>query len=162
MKKVNFARYYNMKETFVLNCRTQVQNLTEGAKLYGGATMFDNKCYSNYGESSIIDIKKQNTFGILVPSTYNVSEVVDNSQFVAQVVETLEYFGRTCRTMSAQGSWLSENDGIVVEDSTIVLWNVEDDNDFDIYLQKSLGFYIKEQMLQEGVSLFVNDALIIV
>lgn len=163
VKKVDFKEgYYKKEEVFCLNSRVEVKNLSIGAKLYGGATKIGEKCFSNYGESTIFDIKKQNILGIIVPSTINVNESIDNTKFVKEVTDTLEYFGRNCQIMESEGSWLSENDGIVIEKSKIVFWNMQDISDFDILLQKSLGYYIKQEMTQEGVSLLVNDGLIIV
>ena len=81
---------YNVKKifgenTFYLNDRVEVKNLSEGAKLYGGATEINNKIYSNINESEELKTNDDNIFGILVPTTINVNTTVDNKKYVKEI-----------------------------------------------------------------------------
>ena len=161
--------YVNCKEmfgneVFCLRNKIEVQDLTIGAKKYGGATKIDNKCYSNFQETTVLDIRYHNFIGILVPSTINVNEVCDNSQNVAKVVETLKYFGKDCRIIEAEGSWVAENGEVVVEMSNIVEFRVDMTENMEFWLSVAniLAEETKNDMKQEAVSIFFNDSLVIV
>lgn len=151
-------------DAFCLRNRVEVEDLTIGAKLYGGATVFDNKCFSNCDETTTFDIKPQNVIGILVPTTINVNEPCCNLSNIEKVCNTLEYFGKDCKIKSACGSWMSESGEVVQEMSDVVEFIVEDKDNVEFWLRlaKLLAEEIKIDMKQEAVSIFVNNSLAIV
>lgn len=149
---------------FFLGGRKEVASLEEGAKIYGGATQVGTKVYSNIEKGEEITLyNDKNEVAIYVPSTINVNEVVDNKEMVAIVRGMLEAnFGET-RIEDTKGSWFSEdNNEVVVEDITIVKAYTNQLTTSQINLLTFIGEFVKERMTQEGVSVTINDSLMIV
>ena len=162
MKKMDMSKYFDMESVFCLNSKKVVENLEVGAKMYGGATKYNNICYSNYNENTNFDVKEQNnTVGIRVPSTINVNEVIDNTKFVNRTVETLEYFGFICQNLETEGSWMANNGEIVIEKGNLVTFKVNEITKFVMDLLKALASELKTDMKQEGISIIVENGLIV-
>ena len=157
---------YNVKKifgenTFYLNDRVEVKNLSEGAKLYGGATEINNKIYSNINESEELKTNDDNIFGILVPTTINVNTTVDNKKYVKEIEDTLKDFGKLTSKIDSKGSWYSDTEGIVIEENTIIKF-FSNGNIFDLQLLKYLGEKLKKDMKQEAITIILNNGIAII
>ena len=151
---------YNVKKifgenVFYLNDRVEVKNLSEGAKLYGGATEINNKIYSNINESEELKTNDNNIFGILVPTTINVNK------YVKEIEDTLKDFGKLTSKIDSKGSWFSDTEGIVIEENTIIKF-FSNGNIFDLQLLKYLGEKLKKDMNQEAITIILNDGIAII
>lgn len=161
MVKVN-----NFKQvSFFLGGRTQVNSLEEGAKLYGGATLINNIPYSNIEVADDLQIKdKDNTLSLYIPSTINVNNNVDNTTYVTKYNNIIKkYFNTDTTIENTEGGWFSEdNNVVVIEKITIINVNIKDIDENKINFMLNLGLMVKHEMQQEGVSITLNNSLMIV
>ena len=157
-KKFNF--------NFFLNNRKKVNSLEEGARLYGGATQFDDGIYSNIAGREYIKINEnKNSISLFVPSTVNVNNYVDNSYYVKYCYNKIKglYSNNNIKYYDTKGSWFSDDlQKVVIENITIITLDTETKTEKDIYNFIQLANWIKKEMHQEGVSIAINAALAIV
>lgn len=157
-KKFNFS--------FFLSNRKKVSSLKKGARLYGGATQYNNGIYSNIAGDDFIRISEtDNTISIFIPSTTDIDKKTDNSEMTQYIIRQLErvYNADDIIYYDAKGSWYSDSlNQVIIEDITIVSVNVVTITEKDINLFIQLANYIKKEMQQEGVSIAINTALAIV
>lgn len=152
---------------FCLTDVVKVDNLEEGAINFGGATQFDNNCYSFTNETDYATIKDVNRIGIQIPSTIDVNTSIDNTKYVAYVRDVITSYAKYLNidTQNVEGSWYSEDLGeVVVEESTIIWFEVEKENFNldDFILFEEICNNLKSDMSQEGISLYINDTLAII
>lgn len=156
---------------FTLSDKIQVSSLETGAKLYGGCTKIDEKCYSNVEKNDYMTIydNKKNTMSILVPSTKDICINMSDEEFSSYVMKyhgkIFNKYGFKCNIMSniVNGSWYSdEKDMVVVERLMMLSILLDDVTELDIKFFMMLANDIKTDLTQEGVSIFVNDSLAIV
>lgn len=168
-KKVNLS---NKGFQFFLSGSKIVESLEVGAKLYGGATKFDNKVVSNVENGDFVTISDKNVLKVFVPSTVNVNGsasfdiIKENLDYVRTIFDR-HYLsigtGKNLQVTETKGSWFSDdNNCVVYDDIIIVSIDVETVTNFDIKLLKMIAGEIKKSMSQEGVSIMVNEALAIV
>jgi hypothetical protein len=159
-KKFNFS--------FVLNNRKKVASLEEGARLYGGATKFDDGVYSNFSDDNSDFIKvdnNKNNISIFIPSTLNVNEHIDNSYYVNYSYNYIKkiYNNVSVKYYNTVGSWYSEDlKKVVIENITIITLELNTITETDIINFVNLAAWIKQEMQQESVSIAINSALAIV
>lgn len=161
MITLNSTKYFD----FFLGGKIKVNNLSSGAKLYGGATKFDNEVYSNVETDNNIKLysEKYNRVSLVVPSTTEVDNVVDNMSYVTKYFNQLVTKYDKIELMKTQGSWYSDDlCKTVIEDVTLITIISKNISESDIVYFKSLAEEIKFDMSQEGVSIFINDSLAIV
>lgn len=96
-------------------------------------------------------------FSVYVPSTNNVNESCDNSEMVKYVLSELsKMFGGATASRSVD-AWMSESEGLVLEDVTIVYAFCTSeqaaDHFSDVY---AICERIKSEMNQEAVTLEYN------
>ena len=163
MLKIN-SKKFNFQ--FFLSNNKKVASLEEGARLYGGATQFDNGIFSNIESSEFIKINEdKNSISLFVPSTVNVNQQVNNSYYVNYCYNKLQllYNNNNITYYDTTGSWWSnDKNDIVKEDITIITVDMETITENDIYNFIQLANWIKKEMSQEGVSIAINSALAIV
>lgn len=98
---------------------------------------------------------------IYVPSTVNVNQTIDNSQFVSKVaIELSKLFGGATQTQ-AIGSWFSQDlNKLVTENVTIVYSNCTK-SDLEKHLLKvvNIASQLCSDMTQECISLEINNVL---
>ena len=157
-KKFNFS--------FFLSDRKKVNSLEEGARLYGGATQFDDGVYSNYPKNEYIKINEnKNSISLFIPSTVNIDKHINNNYYVNYCYNKIKslYSNNNIRYYDTKGSWWSnDKNDIVKEDITIITVDAETITENDIYNFIQLANWIKKEMSQEGVSIAINTALAIV
>ena len=161
MVKVNNFKQVN----FFLGGRTQVNTLEEGAKLYGGATIINNIPYSNIEAADDLQINdKNNTLSLYIPSTIDVNNNIDNTTYVNKYNNIIKkYFNADTTIEKTEGSWFSEDNNIVViEKITIINVNIKNIDENKINFMLNLGLMVKHEMQQEGVSVTLNNSLMIV
>ena len=163
MKKIN-SRKFNFD--FFLGGRQKVKSLQEGAKLFGGATKFDDGIYSNIENSEYIQIKeKNNEISIFVPSTLSINQKINNEYYNKYAINYLTryYDISELKYYATKGSWYSEDlQQVVIEDITIITLRKDVLNELDIEIFINLANWIKQEMKQEGVSIAINSALAII
>lgn len=161
--KIDLSKYFK-GEIFALKERVKVNSLNEGANLYGGATQIGNEIFSNTNEQTIFDANESyNTIGIIIPGTIDVNKEIDNTEHVNKVLETLEYFGIASKIQNIQGSWKANDGQIVIEKNKLITWSLLSEGiHFNLKLVEALAKQIKEDMKQEGVSITLNEGLIII
>lgn len=157
-KKFNFS--------FFLSDSKKVASLEEGAKLYGGATQFDDGIYSNIEGSEYIKINENiNNISLFVPSTVDISKHIDNSYYTNYCYNKIEslYSNNNKKYYDTKGSWYSDDlQKVIIEDITIITLELNIITEADIYNFIQLANWIKKEMSQEGVSIAINTALAIV
>ena len=157
-KKFNFQ--------FFLSNNKKVTSLEEGARLYGGATQFDDGIFSNTEGNEYITINEnKNNISLFVPSTVNVSRQVNNSNYVNYCYDKLQllYNNNNIKYYNTKGSWWSDDlQKVVIENITIITLELNTITEADIYNFIQLANWIKKEMSQEGVSIAINSALAIV
>ena len=151
--------------SFFLSDKIKVDNLEEGAILYGGATKFDDGVYSNIQGNEYITVKEsENEISIFVPSTMDIDKDVNNSEYVQYCINYLSRFYNVTnlKYYKTQGSWFSEDRNKIVYDNiTIITLKKDNLTEVDINIFIELAKWIKEKMKQEGVSITINTALAI-
>lgn len=151
---------------FFLGGSTIVDSLVEGAKKFGGATALNGKIVSNIETDEFIKVdEKNNTVSVYVPSTVDVENSVDNTEYVMHVVSMIgkNYGLETLEFYQAKGSWYSDDmQKVVIENITVVTVNIPSlcENDVENFIE--IAEYVKKSMSQEGVSLSFNGCLAIV
>jgi len=157
-KKFNFS--------FFLSNRKKVNSLEEGARLYGGATQFDDGIYSNYSRSEYIKINKdKNNISLFIPSTIDINKYINNKYHVNYCYNKIKslYNDKNIKYYDTKGSWYSEDlNQIIIEDITIITLELNTITEADIINFINLAAWIKQEMQQEGVSIAINTALAIV
>lgn len=157
-KKFNFS--------FFLSDRTKVTSLEEGAKLYGGATQFDDSIYSNIEGSEYIKINKnKNNISLFVPSTVDIDKYINNKYYVNYCYKKIKslYNNKNIKYYDTKGSWFSDDlQKVVIENITIITLELNTITEVDIINFINLAAWIKQEMQQEGVSIVINTALAIV
>lgn len=152
------------RNIFCLGELQEVSSLEYGAKTYGGATKFHGKAFSFVEESEFIRVYEGlNSVKIIVPSTIDVNVECDNTSQVAYAKETISNLGgEITNVYDSQGSWYSNECGVVIEKITIIEFDKFNFGFKDFKAMVRLANYIKESMSQEGVSLIINDTLAII
>ena len=157
-KKFNFS--------FFLSDRKKVNSLEEGARIYGGATKFDDAIYSNIAGNEYITINEnKNNISLFVPSTVNVNRQVNNSNVVTYCYNKLQllYNNNNIKYYDTMGSWFSDDlQKVIIENITIITLELNTITEADIYNFIHLSNWIKKEMSQEGVSIAINTALAII
>ena len=100
---------------------------------------------------------------IYVPATDNVNEAVDNAAMVESCAKMLSEFFGGATIQPGRGAWVSERDGLVLEDTTIVssYCTAEDLRKHAADIE-AFALKIKAAMHQEAVSVEVNRELFII
>lgn len=157
-KKFNFQ--------FFLSNNKKVASLEEGARLYGGATQFEDGIYSNIADSEYIKINEnENNISLFVPSTININKYINNKYYVNYCYNKIKslYSNNNVKYYDTKGSWFSEDlQKVIIEDITIITLELNIITEADIYNFIQLANWIKKEMRQEGVSIAINTALAIV
>lgn len=140
------------------------KKVIEEADINAGATMFDGKWYTNYNEMSEIQVNSINEISIYVPSTVDVDKI--NEQFELLTIDTANMlqkeFNTNVKRIDTKGAWMSEN-GLVFEDINIL----SIDTSFKEF-ESTLKYFInlaekfKKDLSQEGISIGINDGLMII
>lgn len=150
------------RDSFILNSRTTVESLEAGARLYGGATQLGFFIHSNIDTGYPIELGAMNTYGIIVPTTINVNEVINNREYLEYVDRKLNIIADT-DIFTGAGSWYSEElNEVIIEKNNIVI--METDMEPSVVLQylRLVALNLKDMMTQEGISIIVNNGLVIV
>lgn len=151
------------KGSFILDSRTPVESLEDGAKTYGGATQVGFYTYSNIDSGEPIELLEEaNIYGIIVPSTINVNEVIDSEEFVQYVNRKMSIIADT-EVYAGAGSWYSSDlNEVIVENNNIVTMITDMEPSVVLQYMRLIALNLKDMMSQEGVSIIVNDGLVIV
>lgn len=107
-------------------------------------------------------IKLDQRVAIYVPATDNVSEAVDNTAMVENCAKMLSELFGGATIQPGRGAWMSEADGLVLENTTIVYAYCTAE-DLDKYAGEVEAFALnmRDAMHQEAVSVEVNQTLYI-
>ena len=126
-----------------------------------GATQFNGKWICNYNVSDIIEVQKNNKLSIYVPSTIDVDKI--NNDLDNTIKSVKERINQSTEEYKTQGAWKCENGSIVYEDITILTINSTMEN-FKSQLDKfiKLAEELKKELTQEGISIGINDGLMII
>ena len=155
MKKINVSNYYYLANNKTINKED----------IDVGATWYDGKWITNHTEATEINVQKRNKISIYVPSTIDVNKV--NSNFENLTKDTIkklqENFNKNVQRYNTQGAWKSENGEIVYEDINILTINENEEN-----FENTLSYFIqlakqfKNDLSQEGISIGINEGLLII
>ena len=153
--------------SFFLSGSVEVKDLRTGAIMHGGSTLFNGIPYSNIEGSSYFTVNegKENIIRILVPTTINVDQQINNKQFVDKYLSIVKnsYNFKNIKTYNTTGSWYSEDlQKVVFDNSTVIEISMKKIDEHIISYFLNLGLKIKSDMTQEGVSVFINKSLAIV
>ncbi len=130
-----------------------------------GATKFNDIWVTNYNESNEIQIEDINEISIYVPSTIDVNKI--NKQFEELTINTANMiqgeFNTSVKRIDTQGAWKAESGDLVYEDINILTINTEY-KAFESTLEYfiSLAKQFKKDLSQEGISIGINDGLLII
>jgi hypothetical protein len=166
--KINTSKY---GFSFFLSGKTQVKNLDEAAKQYGGATLNidTEEMYSNVPGGEFIQLRKApelNTLSVFIPSTDGTYAAADREKVKKVVSTVIQKVYRKYEAVptieKGLGSWQADDGGIAYDNLIIASVHIEEIAESDIKFFVNLGKYIKREMKQEAVSLGINDALALV
>ena len=155
----------NLNNIFFLSDRVVVDNLEDGASKHGGATLFENGvCISGVQKDSelIVNNKVNTIVSLFIPSTLNVDTKIDNSIYVTKYKEIFEKIFKTKVAITkAQGSWIDEKGNVVIEEQTLL--SVYEPLGVTKYNKLvRLARKVKKEMQQEGVTITLDNAFLIV
>lgn len=151
------------KQATILNSYVRVPSLECGALAHGGATQVNGITYSNISTGEPIALGDINSYGIIIPSTMDIDQQVDSSEYVERYTKKLQLIASNVETIPAKGSWYSDElDRVVVEDNTILAFTSSHDPRSIMNFLGTLAGRIKDEMRQEAVSILVNEGLVIV
>ena len=155
MKKINVSNYYYLANNKTIN-KNQIDV---------GATLFEGKLTTNHTESSEINVQKNNKISIYVPSTIDVNKVNLNFENLTQnTIDKLKKdFNTDVQRYNTQGAWKSEDGNIVYENINILTIDTTEEN-----FENTLNYFIslakqfKKDLSQEGISIGINNGLLII
>ena len=155
MKKINVSNYYYLANNKTINKE----------EINVGATWYDGKWITNHTEATEINVQKRNKVSIYVPSTIDVNKVNSNFENLTQdtIKKLQENFNKNVQRYNTQGAWKSENGEIVYEDINILTIEETEEN-----FENTLSYFIqlanqfKKDLSQEGISIGVNNGLLII
>ena len=155
MKKINVSNYYYLANNKTINKKD----------IDVGATWYDGKWITNHTEASEINVQKRNKISIYVPSTIDVNKVNPNFENLTKdtIKKLQENFNKNVQRYNTQGAWKSENGEIVYEDINILTIEETEDN-----FENTLSYFIqlanqfKNDLSQEGISIGINEGLLII
>jgi hypothetical protein len=155
MKKFNASNYYYLANNKTINKED----------INVGATLFDGKWITNYTEASEINVEKYNKISIYVPSTINVNKVNPDFENLTQdtIKKLQENFNTDVQRYNTQGAWKAEDGEIVYENINILTIGTTEEN-FESTLNYfiSLAEQFKKDLSQEGISIGINNGLLII
>ena len=97
---------------------------------------------------------------VYVPSTININETIDNSEYVNKAATLLsECFGGATST-DALGYWTSPTAGLIKEKSTIVFAYCNE-KDLENNIEKVIEFCadLKKELTQDAIALEINGEM---
>lgn len=155
MKKINVSDYYYLAEG------KQIKQEEIGS----GATKFNGQWVTNYNESNEIIANNTNKLSIYVPSTIDINKVNDNfEQLTNDTIKKLKNeLNTNVERYDTQGAWKTEEGSIVYEDINILSIEATEEN-----LENNLNYFIglakqfKKDLAQEGISIGINNGLLII
>ena len=155
MKKLNVSNYYYLKDNKVINKKD----------INSGATWFDGKWITNNTEATEINVQKRNKISIYAPSTIDVNKENPNSENLTQdtIKKLQENFNKNVQRYNTQGAWKAEDGNIVYEDINILTIDATEEN-FEGTLRYfvQLAKQFKKDLSQEGISIGINNGLLII
>ena len=155
MKKINVSNYYYLANNKTINKE----------EIDIGATLFDGKWKTNHTESSEINVQKNNKISIYVPSTIDVNKVNSNFENLTQnTIDKLKKdFNTDVQRYNTQGAWKSEDGNIVYENINILtIEEIEENFENTLNYFISLANQFKKDLSQEGISIGINEGLLII
>lgn len=155
MKKINVSNYYYLANNKTINKE----------EISVGATLFDGKWITNHTEAAEINVQKNNKISIYVPSTIDVNKVNPDFENLTQdtIKKLQENFNKNAQRYNTQGAWKSEDGNIVYEDINILTIEETEEN-----FENTLNYFIslaeqfKKDLSQEGISIGINNGLLII
>ena len=133
-------------------------------EITSGATKFNGQWVTNYQESDIIEIKENNELSIYVPSTIDVNKINEQFELLTKNTENMlqKEFDTIVKRIDTKGAWKSEQ-GLVFEDINILSINANYEK-FESTLEYfiNLAEKFKKDLSQEGISIGINDGLMII
>ena len=100
-----------------------------------------------------------NKVEIIVPSTVNVNEHIDNSDMVEQVLTELSLLFGGASAFDQQGGWVSDEHGLVKELSTVVYAYASDLNDTLLNNVYDIAQSLCDIMKQEAIAVTINGTM---
>ena len=97
---------------------------------------------------------------VYIPSTKNINEVINNTQYINQCASLLsECFGGATST-PALGYWMSNTAGLVKENTTMV-FAYASDTDLQANIEKVITFCenLKTELKQDAIALEINGEM---
>ena len=155
MKKINVSNYYYLANNKTINKE----------EINVGATLFDGKWKTNHTESSEINVQKNNKISIYVPSTIDVNKVNSNFENLTQntIDKHKKDFNTDVQRYNTQGAWKSEDGNIVYENINILtIEEIEENFENTLNYFISLANQFKKDLSQEGISIGINEGLLII
>ena len=155
MKKINVSNYYYLTNNKTIN----KEDIDVGATWYNG------KWITNHTEATEINVQKRNKISIYVPSTIDVNKVNGNFENLTKdtIKKLQENFNKNVQRYNTQGAWKSEDGNIVYEDINILTIEETEEN-----FENTLNYFIslanqfKKDLSQEGISIGINEGLLII
>ena len=158
--------------SFFLSDRVKVNNLSEAAKKYGGATYNKDtgEMYSNIEGSEYIELKQGrelNTLSLFIPSTVDVDKAANTEELKRVISSMVQRIHRKYEEVptieKGIGTWYSDDLQQVVYDNLYIMSvHREEVTEHDIRFFISLARHIKREMRQENVTLTINTALALI
>ena len=155
MKKINVSNYYYLANNKTINKE----------EIDVGATLFDGKWITNHTEATEINVQKRNKISIYVPSTIDVNKVNENFENLTKdtIKKLQENFNKNIQRYNTQGAWKSEDGNIVYEDINILtIEEIEENFENTLNYFISLANQFKKDLSQEGISIGINEGLLII
>ena len=155
MKKINVSNYYYLANNTTINKE----------EIDVGATLFDGKWITNHTEATEINVQKRNKISIYVPSTIDVNKVNENFENLTKdtIKKLQENFNKNIQRYNTQGAWKSEDGNIVYEDINILtIEEIEENFENTLNYFISLANQFKKDLSQEGISIGINEGLLII
>ena len=131
------------------------------SEITNGATKFNNQWVTNYQESNTIEVKENNKLSIYVPSTIDVDKI--NKNINKTIEEVKGKIKEATKDYKTNGAWRTEEGSIVFEEITILSIDVNKEN-FENKLNEFIiiAKEMKKNLKQEGISIGINNGLMII
>ena len=151
---------------YFLSDKVKVNDLEVSARKFGGATKIVEKdyTYSNIAKDNYITLTNDNRISVFIPSTINIDNKIDNSKTVLSVGNKIfQKYKKISEVYNAVGSWFSDTlNKVVIEEITLLTIRLDKVTSKDIEFFQKLANYIKIELMQENVSISINDSLAII
>ena len=106
-------------------------------------------------------IKLSSKVEIIIPSTFNVDQIIDNNKYVNSTLELFSKLFGGATASDCIGCWFSNDKNKIVKEKNVTVFSYCNQSDLEANIETIINHceFLKNDMKQEAISLLVNNEL---